>query len=98
MTPSLLFFFLLLLSSSSSSATDDHPLYSPIQGNTFLTLSGHALLAWNRTAWEPVGDVDAELVPVFSRGDLAVEFWVRFRPSPDTSEYGKTCAIIQKCH
>ena len=45
------------------------------------------VLAWDyESAWRPVNELDASLVPT-SRGDLAVEFFVRFEPSPDVSTY-----------
>ena len=63
-------------------------LYSPIQGKDFLLLSGHNILAWNHTTWASVGAVDSSLVPTSNEG-LAAEFWVRFKASPDTSDYGR---------
>lgn len=45
------------------------------------------VLAWDHVgAWKPVGELNPSLVPT-SRGDLAVEFFVRFEPSPDASHY-----------
>jgi len=50
-------------------------------------LRGTSVLAWDHEgAWRPVGDLNPSLVPS-SQGDIAVEFFVRFEPSPDASSY-----------
>ena len=56
-------------------------------GKDLVIVRKDAVLAWDHVgAWRPVGELDAGLVPT-SRGDLAVEFFVRFEPSPDASTY-----------
>ena len=83
-----LFSMLRLLVHGDAHATS--PLYSPLQGKEYLVLSGEDLLAWDRrlSHWSSIGEGNSDALHI-PDSDLAAEFWVRFRPSHDTSEYGE---------
>jgi hypothetical protein len=50
-------------------------------------LRDEEIYAWdNDKSWKTLGEVDPSIVPI-THGDISVEFFVRFEPSPDTSTY-----------
>ncbi len=58
-----------------------------------MILRGQDVFAWDHAGeWRLASEVEPALVPV-ARGDLSVEFFVRFEPSPAANEYSAVLVV-----